>query len=140
MKVRNVVIGGLLLGIGAGCSTRIARIPIVPVPELKIEALTRADYRVIGPAQGEATASAVFLFPLPICWVTVSGGGTYMFRLNASRRARDLAMYNAVESVPNADAMLTPRFKDERSSVFVWYTRHHSVVTGKAIEIKAEKP
>jgi hypothetical protein len=56
---------------------------------------------------------------------------------STSGRAHDDAMYDAVESIPHADAVMFPREKDDTFDAF-WYRRDCVTLRGKAITIKQD--
>jgi len=58
-----------------------------------------------------------------------------MFGFPSSNKAKQSAIYNAVQSVPNADAIINPRFHEESYSVGIWYNKTTVTVKGKAISI-----
>jgi hypothetical protein len=48
------------------------------------------------------------------------------------------ALYNAIEAVPDADAILSPRFKESGEKFGIWYDRSCVTAKGKAIRIKSD--
>ena len=54
-------------------------------------------------------------------------------------KAKEAAVFKAIQSVPDADAILSPRFYVEKEKRFVWYKRVCVTVKGKAIRIKIDK-
>ena len=54
-------------------------------------------------------------------------------------RAKETAVFRAIESVPGADAIISPRFYVEKEKRFIWYKRICVTVKGKAIRIKTDK-
>ena len=58
---------------------------------------------------------------------------------NPGLRAKEAAVFGAIESVPGADAIISPRFYVEQEKRFVWYKRVCVTVKGKAIRIKTDK-
>lgn len=53
-------------------------------------------------------------------------------------RAKEVALFKAIESVPGADAIISPRFYVEKEKRFIWYQRVCVTVKGKAIRIKTD--
>ena len=100
-----------------------------PKTEVALEPLkTTATYDVIGEATGTASGGKLFGF------IHVGGedkygqlGGT--FTVSPVEKA---AMYNAIESVPTADALLAPRFEAKHANYF-FYSSETVTVKGKAI-------
>ena len=58
---------------------------------------------------------------------------------NPGFRAKEAAVFRAIESVPGADAIISPRFYVEKEKRFIWYQRACVTVKGKAIRIKTDK-
>ena len=109
-----------------GCVTHYNSAPYgsVPLEELK----TTATYDVIGDAKGTATGGRLFGF------IPIGGEGNFgqvgnMIQLSPVARS---AVYNAIESVPTADALLAPRYVRKISNYIV-YTEETITVKGKAI-------
>ena len=109
-----------------GCVTHLNSAPYgsVPLEELK----TTATYDVIGAATGTATGGKLFGL-IPIGGETNYGQVGNMIQLNPVAKT---AVYNAIESVPTADALLAPRFARKVSNYIV-YTEETITVKGKAI-------
>jgi hypothetical protein len=120
----------------AGCMAHSNDMAVMRYPEkLDMSALQRKDYSILGDAQAQVCATSVALWPIPI-WFVTGEYGTTMFG-TTSGRAHDDAMYDAVESVPHADAVMFPREKDETFDAF-WYHRDCVTLRGKAITIKQD--
>ena len=54
-------------------------------------------------------------------------------------KAKEAAVFKAIESVPGADAIISPRFYVEKEKRFFWHQRVTVTVKGKAIKIKTDK-
>lgn len=54
-------------------------------------------------------------------------------------KAKEAATFRAIESVPGADAIISPRFYVEKEKRFFWYQRVTVTVKAKAIRIKTDK-
>lgn len=130
---------------------------------IHFEPLERSEYEVLGPATGKACVAVNTLVPLPIWWY--SGDYSFdAFGTNEDRkygvisaptkdievslgllfagpgfRAKEVALFKAIESVPGADAIISPRFYVEKEKRFIWYQRACVTVKGKAIRIKTDK-
>ena len=112
--------------------------PRVDAPEqLRVEALTRSQYEVLGRSSGEACAERYGLWPLPIWWVLDEGRKVTGFGIGLRNRAREGAEYLALESQPEADAIIEPR-TFEASQGFGWYKKTCVVVRGKAIRVRRD--
>jgi len=96
----------------------------VPLEDLK----TTATYDVIGDATGTSTGAVLFGI-IPIGGENKSGQLGSMILVNPVEKA---AVYNAIESVPTADALLAPRFNTKVSNYIV-YKEQTVTVKGKAI-------
>lgn len=96
----------------------------VPLEELK----TSATYDVLGEATGTSSGGKLFgLFRL--------GGERKVGQLSGSflvNPVESAAVYNAIESVPTADALIAPRWSKEVSN-YIIYMSETVTVKGKAI-------
>lgn len=119
---------------------------------LDIRALNRKDYKVIGNVKGEAsfTRTRTLFFPTysfgtPYLGTdkrdsgSVSGYPSFIVPFSPIDYAKDQAIYNALEKLDGADAILQPRFKTkcEDYSFILIYNEEKCTVTviGKAISI-----
>jgi hypothetical protein len=119
-----------------GCMAHSNDMAVMRYPEkLGMNALERKDYSIVGDAKAQVCATSVALWPIPI-WFVSGEYGTSMYG-STSGRAHDDAMYDAVESIPHADAVMFPREKDETFDAF-WYRRDCVTLRGKAITIKQD--
>lgn len=109
-----------------GCVTHMNSAPYgsVPLEQLK----TTATYDVIGDATGTATGGKLFGI-IPIGGEKKYGQVGSMIQLNPVAKS---AVYNAIESVPTADALLAPRYVHKISN-YVVYIEETVTVKGKAI-------
>ncbi len=166
---KTVALCAVALAFTAACgTTRIATIPGMDITTR----LGRADYVVLGTATGQACAeescflgscskkasvageelldgrseseslrnartAKVDLGPLAFLFGT-GGGGT-----SGKNIAKSIAMYKAIASIPEADAMLSPRYDVETSEdtvPFISRTVKSCVtVRGKAVHIKSDE-
>lgn len=130
MYVRNAVLvlaAGLAL-LTLGCST--ATIPGVPYGKLEFQPLSSSEYKILGDAEGTGHCGHVLIIPFGD--LGVSGYIGSMFQPAGS--AYSAAMYNAIESVPGADAILLPRSRG-KSMEFLLFGESTVTVKGKAIKI-----
>lgn len=122
----NVVAACALAGL-AGCMTQSNKIPGmggVPLAELQ----TTATYDVIGDATGTSTGGKLFgIFRVGGEDKVGQLGGTLI--LSPVEAA---AIYNAIESVPTADALIAPRWSKKIEN-YVIYSHETVTVKGKAI-------
>lgn len=100
----------------------------VPLAELK----TSATYDVLGEATGTSAGGKLFgIFRV--------GGESKVGQLSGTflvNPVESAAVYNAIESVPTADALIAPRWSKEVSN-YVIYMRETVTVKGKAIRYNA---
>lgn len=130
MYARNTV---LVLALGlvlltAGCTT--ATIPGVPFGRLDFQSLSSSEYKILGDAEGTGHAGHVLFIPFGDTGIRGCIGS--MFQPAGS--AYSAAMYNAIESVPGADAILLPR-SNGKTVEFLLFGESTVTVKGKAIKI-----
>lgn len=123
---------------------------------LDIRALTRKDYKVIGSVKGEASFTrtrivlpiypfVTYSFGTPVIGTdkrdsgSISGYPTFPTIGSPFDYAKEQAIYNALEKLDGADAILQPRFKtkcEEFNIIFLYNEQKCTVnVIGKAIAI-----
>ena len=108
----------------------------IPAAEVGLEDLkTMATYDVIGPAEGEATGGYLLFF-IPIGIERKSGTVGWGTRL--ADPIRSAAVYNAIESVPEADALIAPRYHATIRN-YIIYVKKTVRVKGKAIRFSTVK-
>lgn len=109
----------------AGCVSKSASIPNVGTPDIPFS--TTATVDVLGPAQGISSGGVLFGF-IPIgCEKKSGASGGY-----SSDPVAKAAVYNAIESVPGADALISPRYKADITN-YIIYKKKTVAVKGKAI-------
>jgi hypothetical protein len=109
-------------------------------PGLSMEPLRRSDYDVVGVAEGKGCAHYVALWPLPIFWVKREGGAIKFFSYDSEGVATNAAWYEAIESVPKADVMFSPRIRTREENKFaLWYRRNCVSLSAKGLEIKLDQ-
>ena len=64
--------------------------------------------------------------------------GFVFWTLDPGYKAKEAAVFRAIESVPGADAIISPRFYVEINRMFFWHKRVCVTVKGKAIKIKTD--
>lgn len=131
--------GCLLTNWAPGCTHSRLEISGVAMPSsIELKKLSRSEYRILGKVTGNACSTYVGLWPIPIFWVQSEDKSAALYQWNVSGAAREAAVYNAIASAPNADALVAPRFEEEVESAFVWRLRRCVTVTGKAVSIKTD--
>lgn len=111
----------------SGCVSYINQVPGAAVPLKPLE--STATYDVLGDAKGTATGAYLFGF-IPLGMESKSGSIGY--GLSMADPVQQIAVYNAIESVPTADALIAPRF-DATVSNYIIYREKTVTVKGKAI-------
>ena len=137
MKIMKVVVGFMCMGVVGGCVSMTSSIPKADLKLKEIE--TKATYDVIGPAKGTAAGGTVFfLFPIGTEKKMGAVGSSLMdWRSGAMYTpVQKAAIYNAIESVPGADALIAPRFDSVRKN-YIIYQEETVTVKGKAIRINS---
>jgi len=110
-----------------GCISYNNQVPTGNIPLKPIE--TTATYDVLGDAKGTATGS--FLFGCIKLGDQYKSGSIGSFGMLADP-VQQAAIYDAIESVPTADALIAPRFTSTTTS-YVVYSEKTVTVKGKAI-------
>ena len=98
-------------------------------------------YGVISDPTAVSPLPPISLMPLPAAFAPPSRDIDVGFGLlfDPGLRAKEAALFKAIESVPGADAIISPRFYVEKEKRFIWYKRICVTVKGKAIRIKTDK-
>jgi hypothetical protein len=126
---RTLVLLGLVgvLACLTGCVTNTNRMPLmgsIPLEELK----TQATYDVIGNAIGTSSGGKLF----GIIWVDKENKIGQLSGSLLVNPVDSAAVYNAIESVPTADALIAPRWSRKVSN-YIFYVKETVTVKGKAI-------
>lgn len=154
----------IALSLFTGCSTT-SKVTAIPIMDVTTK-LARADYVVLGTATGQACAEENCF--LGSCTKKASTPGDELLSFEGGRSkgpgippflafilgtppeegpsrseiAESIAMYKAIDSVPNADAMLSPRFESETTEdgfpFITQNTKSCVTVKGKAIHVKSD--
>ena len=105
---------------------------------------TTATYDVLGDATGTSKGAIVLWFfqiegenkSGSVAGGSSSGGGIFSSLLGSMPSPVEAAaIYNAIESVPGADALISPRFHRDIVDYLGFYRTEVVTVTGKAIRI-----
>ena len=126
----SMVLGFVVLS--TGCTTMVAKVSATGVPLAELQ--TTATYDVIGSAKGSATGATLFGF-IPIGGGSVKKIGMIATGMPYQRPPlpiEDEAIYNAIESVKGADAIIAPRWHIKVNN-YVIYQEKTVTVQAKAI-------
>jgi hypothetical protein len=131
--MRNVSLVLLLLAVAmsAGCSMSSNTIPQGYVGALQLGNMsTNSSYEILGPAEGTSKGGFLFGFiPLGM----EKKFGSIGPRINPFQNpVQAAAVYNAIESVPDADMIVAPRFSTVSNNYLV-YREDTVTVKGKAV-------
>ncbi len=94
-----------------------------------IEALKREDYEVMQKTVGKASSSTLYLLFFPI--------GKH----KSSEELYNNAYYDAVDNLPNADAIILPRTKNKKFFIpllLINYSRRTTEVSGLGVSVKGK--
>lgn len=139
---RNAIcLGFLVLVLLPGCgTTRHNEVQGIDMPgSLELEPLNRQQYMVLADTEGEGCSEFYALWPLPIFWTkseNVSGG---LYGFASFDTARNVAIYHAIENVPRADGLISPRYWSTVKREGIWYVKKCVVVKAKAFSIKPDE-
>ena len=130
--MRNVSLVLLLLAVvmSAGCSMSGNSIPQGYVGRIGLQNMsTTSSYEILGPAEGTSTGGRLF-FIIPIGMENKFGNIGVMNPFQNPVQAA--AVYNAIESVPDADMIIAPRFSIVSKNYLI-YREDTVTVKGKAV-------
>lgn len=132
MKLLNIIaIAATAAGL-AGCQTSYNAIQSAGSPSVSLAPMaTQASYEILGDAKG--TSSGAILFGVFKLEGEDKSGSVGMRFLKDP--VKDAATYNAIESVPGADAIIATRSEREVTD-WIIYKKETVTVKGKAIRYK----
>jgi hypothetical protein len=129
-NVSTLAVAGMVAVMLSGCTTMYNAAPRVYPPLAEVK--TTATYDVIGPAEGTSSASYLFWI-IPLSGENKSGSiGSSFVPISEYSAVEQAAIYNAIESVPGADALVSPRMSMVRHN-YVIFVEDTVTVKGKAI-------
>jgi len=132
-NTKIILVSTVLIGLMSGCSLNKSSVS-GGTPGLS-PMTSCVKYEIIGDAMGEDSGAVLFGFidldeDDKVGQVAGEGWPGSSFIDDPSR---DTAIYNAIESVPGADAIMAPRFTRTRNGIFGIYITETVSVKGKAI-------
>lgn len=138
MGYTHLFITSALALVMTGCTSRANGVQGTRLDALGFEGLKRGEYRILDKAQGDACGTYVGLWPIPIFFTSTPSESGDVFGAGLGGWVNDAALYRAIAAVPNADAILAPRFTSESNQVGIWYRKTCVTVRGKAVEVKGD--
>lgn len=131
------------LGAASGCAVNVNRArDVTPAVELPLR--LGVDYDVIGDVDGAATRTLFLGFPTTqssnadragVLTGTPSPRGKRRVFGNRDFTA-EMAIYDAIQKTPGADAIVFPKFKRKRTGIPIFYSTETVTVRGKAVHLK----
>ncbi len=128
------IIGLLVLFITSSCSISLPRITTTTPSETvtndisQVASLKREEYTILGTTTGKASTTRFYVLFIPI--------GKH----KTNSELFDNAYYEAVENLPNADAMIFPRQRTNKLTIpllLLNYNKRTTTVTGVGISVDA---
>lgn len=100
-----------------GCKTTTSIVPHASIP------LNRASYTILGDTTGEASLTLFLsIFPLGNNQEFGQIGGTSLYSYGYTERVKQNALYRALKQMPEADAVLDPRYEVSVESTLITTT------------------
>jgi len=134
MKINLVRFLGVLLLSGCASTLQVDRGVVQTVATLD-----KDQYEIVGTVEGEATVSYVFFF-FPIGAKPQSGvlfNPYFVFPFGTTAGpVKGMAIYNAIESQPDVDMIIAPRFESTVKGFPPFYWTTTVKVKGKGVKIK----
>lgn len=139
MKTMNKVLPLAVAAMFAlNCKTAQKTTNEIGVDVLKFERLKRSEYKIIGNVTGSSNTQTI----LGIFQLGVEKQASYVDatpdapeKISAADRA---AIYNALESAPDADAVILPRFERDIFAIPLLYRQVKVTVRAKAISLNSD--
>ena len=137
-----------------GCAARGKSLQVEGYPKFSLETLKRSEYQILETTTGKGCVTRVLgiiKISRPDSYYVEQRKATgavsislydlffgWLFGKSSLDQAREIALYTALESIPEADFILEPRYYDEESGFPLIYSRVCSTVKGKAIRIRPD--
>lgn len=110
-----------------GCVFQGGSLSQIGIEPISVEPLKSSEYSVLGNVTGEASRESFLIFGM------FEGCSVKPF---CADDPAETAYFNAVQSVPQADALIAPRSKINRFSIPGIYSKTTVTISGKAIQLK----
>ncbi len=115
----------------SGCASSYSRMDIQNAPQV---GAGNADFQILSRTSGSAECQKILFFevgesPCGGSVISAVTGGA-----NQITPVEQKAMTRAIDSVPNADAMLAPRYSIEETGFPLLFKKKRVTVSGKAVE------
>lgn len=130
VSVISIALGAILL---SGCSSKEA---ISPTAYAEVSTKQCAKYEILGNTEATVTDKKV-LGIIDVDGEDDNSGSledTSVAWFDSADEAKQQALYKAIENVPEADALLAPRYHIEEDKVPLFYSKRKVTVRGKAIK------
>ena len=135
MRKDYLLYGIAIILLLSGCSANLKNVQPVGIKNLELAPLTSAEYEIVKEVTGKATVTTVLIF-------RIEGENNYGFlasnlgKMTTTDLAKSNAIYNAINSNEEIDALLCPKFAMEHSGIPFLYSKITVTVKGKGIKIK----
>jgi len=125
----------------ASCSTtRFNSLQGIDMPRsMEFEPLSREQYEVLADTEGQGCSEFYALWPLPIFWTKGENASGALYGFPSFDSARNIAVYHAIEKVPRADGLMSPRYWATVQREGVWHSIRCVTVKAKAFSIKPDQ-
>jgi hypothetical protein len=140
----------LILILSMGCATKGKSLQVEGYPKFTLETLKRSEYQILETTSGKGCVTrilGIIKISRPDSYyvesrkaegaISISLFG-WLFGKSSLDQAREIALYTALESVPEADFIFEPRYYDEESGFPLIYSKVCSTVKGKAVRIRPD--
>jgi len=139
-KICIIVIIFIAIG-NISCATRTKYMTAMQIPQvIDFEKLDKTQYYIMGDTIGSACVEYVGLWPIPVWWEDSNNHIAVLSSIDNLDTARRSAYYDALEKIPQADALLAPRIEQTDDSAGIWYGKRCVTIRAKAIRIIANDP
>lgn len=114
----------------AACSTSTNSLSVAGIAPVAIKPLESNEYKMLGNVEGQGSWVGFLCFSSGYCLIGGSSVGDQY-----TSKARQQASFNAVASVPDADALIAPRYEGNFLYVPLLFASESAKIRAKAIQI-----